>query len=244
MIRSLLCLLAFTPAVISVSAQRHEQVWLDYQLDCPFANNYLFEVTATYQTVLTTENKWRNIGITPTFEYQGFRRFDLIGSLPVAYTAQRDTVNSFELDPSLGVRFHITQNKKIDTRLVFKVEERIFHTEGNPDWDHSNRLRLKAEAWISINGPNLFTDKLWYAVVDYEEFYVTDDQLDERFANRRRARIGLGYRLNYRNRFELFYARQSSRNEIQGGYISGDNVVLLRYKMYLNQGKPVSKSVP
>jgi len=35
-------------------AQQHQQLWLDYQ----FANQYLFEVTTSYQTVFTDSAKW------------------------------------------------------------------------------------------------------------------------------------------------------------------------------------------
>jgi hypothetical protein len=58
--------------------------------------------------------------------------------------------------------------------------------------------------------------------------------VEERYANRRRSRIGVGYRLNYRNRFDLFCTGQPSRNEIEGDFISNDNVIQLRYKLYLN----------
>ena len=107
------------------------------------------------------------------------------------------------------------------------------------DWDVSNRVRLKGEIWITLNGPNLFTDKLWYTILDYEEFFVVDQELEERFANRRRGRIGLGYRLNYKHRFDLIYTRQTSRDEIDGDFISNDNVIQLRYKMFLNPSKVV-----
>jgi len=221
-------------------AQRNEQLWLDYQLDYPFATQYLFEVTSSYQTLLSEDNKWRSIGVTPTIEYLAFRRFDFLANLPMIYTLQVSGSSSAEIDPSVGVRFHITQGKRINTRLIYKLEERIFRTVETRDWQTSTRSRIKAEATISINKSNLFYDKLWYAIVDYEEFIVFDRQLDERYANRRRARMGLGYRLDYKNRFELLYAKQSSRNEIDGDYISNDNVIQLKYKMFLNPAKPVT----
>ena len=96
---------------------------------------------------------------------------------------------------------------------------------------------LKAEVSIALNGPNLYVDKLWYPFLDCEEFFVIDEQVQERYANRRRGRLGLGYRLDYRNRFEMSYTRQSSRNEIEGGFISNDNVLQIVYKMYLNPPK-------
>ena len=137
----------------------------------------------------------------------------------------------------LGARLHITQNKRVNARLFLRYQQRHFHEIEADVWDISKRIRLKGEFWISITGPNLYKDKLWYTLLDYEEFIVLDDQLDERYANRRRARIGLGYRLDYKNRFELIYTWQSSRNEIEGEFISNDHVIQLVYKMYLNPAK-------
>ena len=220
-------------------AQSHEQLWLDYQMDYP-SYSWLFEVSASYQTLLTQENKWRSLSVTPTIEYVLLDRLDLTADLPLSYTMQKEDTNSFELSPMLGARIHITQGRRVNARLFLRYQQRHFHEIEDDDWDISNRIRLKGEFWISITGPNLYKDKLWYALLDYEEFIVLDDQLDERYANRRRGRIGLGYRVDYKNRFELIYTRQSSRNEIEGEFISNDNVIQLVYKMYLNPAKVVA----
>jgi len=60
---------------------------------------------------------------------------------------QTSTYDSFELDPYVGTRFHISQNKRIDSRLIFKLEERFFQNLETHSWEKSNRMRLKAEAW-------------------------------------------------------------------------------------------------
>ncbi len=239
-VRRISAALLFSLVFTLASAQKHQQLWLDYQLDLPFANQYLFEMVTSYQTILTNTDRWRSFNVAPTFEYQGFRRLDILGGVPMAYTIQTATYNSFEANPYVGARYHVSQNRRIDARLIFKVEERFFYHTNERDWENSNRMRLKAEVWTAINGPNLYQDKLYYAILDYEEFFVTDEQVDERFANRRRARLGLGYRLNYRNRFELIYTLQSSRNEIEGKFISADNILQLRYKMFFNPSKPVT----
>jgi Protein of unknown function (DUF2490) len=244
MIRGLLCLVVLILSFLQASAQQPTQLWLDYQVDHPFANQYLFEVTGSYQTIYANDSKWRNFSVQPTFEYQYFNQFDFIATMPMMYSFQKDTTNSFEFDPSLGVRFHISQNKRIDSRLILKVEQRIFHQVEADHWQTSSRTRLKAEAWIAINGPNLYADKLWYGIVDYEEFIVMDQQVSERFANRRRGRIGLGYRLDYKNRFEFIYTRQSSRDEVDGGFIQDSNIIQLRYKLFLNPSKPSGAKVP
>lgn len=123
------------------------------------------------------------------------------------------------------------------TRDVWRYQTRAFQQLETKEWDVSNRTRLRGEIYFSINGPNLFTDKLWYAFADYEEFLVLDQQLDERFANRRRGRVGVGYRLSYQHRFDLSYTAQSSRNEIEGEFLSTDNVIQFKYKLYFNPPK-------
>ncbi len=242
MIKGLFAFLALMLGFISTYAQKHQQLWFDYQLDHPFANQYLFEVTASYQTVLTDSAKWRSMSISPVFEYQFINQLDFIAGLPFFYTNQTASYNSLEFDPYIGARYHISQNRRIDSRLIYKLEERFFQNLETHSWEKSNRMRLKGEVWISINKINLYQDKLWYAILDYEEFIVVDEQVNERFANRLRARVGVGYRLDYKHRFELIYTLQSSRNEIHGDLISNDNVLQLRYKMFFNPSK-VSKPV-
>jgi hypothetical protein len=236
----LACFILYLMFSSSLSAQSHEQLWLEYQVDYPFPNGLILENTAAYQTVLTKEDKWRSFSLSPTVEYTLFTWLDLTAEIPLAYTFQKEGINSFEISPILGTRFHITQNRRVNARFLARYQQRSFLQIEADDWDVSNRVRLKGELWVTINGPNSFTDKVWYALVDYEEFVVLDEQLDERYANRRLGRIGVGYRLNYKHRFELIYTRQSSRNEIDGEFISNDNVIQLRYKMFLNPAKPSS----
>lgn len=232
------CLVMHFVFSTSLSAQRHEQLWLEYQLDYPFPSGFLFENTVAYQTILTKEDKWRSFSVSPSLEYVLFTWMDLTAEVGLAYTFQKENNNTLEVSPILGTRFHFSQNKRVNTRLLVRYQQRNFRQIEAEDWDISNRVRLKGEVTVSINGPNLYKDKLWYALADYEEFIVLDEQLDERYANRRRARIGVGYRLNYKHRFELIYTRQSSRDEIDGAFVSSDNVIQLRYKMYLNPSKP------
>ena len=234
------CLIIHLVFFISLSAQSDEQLSLEYQIDYPFPSGLTLENTVAYQTVLSKDDTWRSFSLSPTVEYVLFTWLDLTAEIPLAYTFQKEGTNSFEISPIVGTRVHITQNRRLNARFLARYQQRYFRQIEADDWDISNRVRLKGELWISINGPNLFADKLWYAFVDYEEFIVLDEQLDERFANRRRGRIGVGYRLNYKHRFELIYTMQSSRNEIEGEFISSDNVIQLKYKMFLNPSKPAS----
>lgn len=233
----LLCVTSALYASSATSASG-QQLWFDYVLDYPFANVYLFEVTGSYQRNTDRDDEWRSINVTPTFEWQSFTQLDLLFDLPIAFTVQRDDYNSFEVAPTAGVRYHVSQNRRVTSAITWKVQERIFRNMELGAWEFSNRMRLKADAKIAINGPNLFQNRIWWVIVDYEEFFVTDEQLDERYANRRRGRMGIGYRHNYRNRFEVIYTLQSSRDEIEGEFSEVNSVIQLRYKMFLNPSTP------
>jgi hypothetical protein len=237
MIRWLVCVLILFLPSLYVFAQRDEQLWLEFQTSYPFANRYLLENTTAYQTLLNKDGKWRSISISPTFEYNLIRKLDLLSEVPIGYTKQYQSISTFEITPMVGARYFFSPGKRIDTRFVWRYQVRAFWQIEEKDWDISNRTRLRGEIFISINGPNLFTDNLWYTFLDYEEFVVIDQQVDERYANRRRGRIGLGYRLDYKNRFEVSYTLQSSRDEINSEFYGIDNVIQLRYKMYLNPAK-------
>jgi hypothetical protein len=241
MFKRLLCVLTFLLlTTVQSQAQQDEQLWFDFQLSYPFGGRYLLENTTTYQTLLSKDDKWRSFSISPTFEYTLLTRLDLLSEVGLSYTLQKEGSNSWDIMPMLGGRFFITQNKRVDTRLVLRYQLRYFRQVEEQDWDISNRTRIRGEIFVCINGPNLFTNKLWYALADYEEFIVLDQQLAERYANRRRARLGLGYRLSYKHRFELSYTLQKSRNEIEGDFKSSDNVIQFKYKMFLNPAKVVS----
>ena len=233
----LVCLFTYT-----AYGQKHTQLWLDYQVRYPFGSNYLFDVEASYQKLLLRDSTWRSINLTPKLEYAVATSFDLRVSLPLAYTAQAKGYNSFEVRPTIEGVYYISQNKRVNTAVSVKIEERVFRNVEGDDWETSERVRLKGAALISINGPNLYQDKLWYAIADYEEFFVTDQDLDERYANRRRARIGAGYRLDYKHRFEALYTLQTSRDEVNDEFTGTDNVIQLRYIMYLNPSKPLNPS--
>ncbi len=231
---------ALLSAGIPAFAQTGRQLWMEWQVSYPFANRYLVENTLAYQTLLAKNEKWSSISMSPTFEMTLLPKLDLTAEVPLGYTHQTNSLSSFEISPIIGARFHVTQNRKIDIRLLTRFQSRNVHQIEADVWEHKGRFRVKGEVWYSINRPNLFTDNLWYTFLDYEEFVVVDDQVKERFANLRRARVGLGYRLNYMHRLDLIYTWQYSRDEIGSGFDQTDSVIQLKYKMFLNPSPAIA----
>lgn len=227
--------------ICRAQTQHGTQLWLDFVIDHPFANQYLFEVETSYQTLLADDSTWRNFSLTPTLEYQFFPNVDLVLSNGLSYTKQTADHDSFESRLTGEFRYHISQNKRVNTRAAFKADKRFFRDIGEGEWEHSSRIRLKAEATIAINHPTLYFDRLWYGITDIEKYFVVDEEVDERYSNRTRIRLGIGYRVDYLNRFELIYTLQSARNQIEEEFKSIDNVIQLRYKMFFNPSDTPAK---
>ena len=95
-------------------------------------------------------------------------------------------------------------------------------------WDLYRSYTL--ELLMPINRANLTDDGARYWFVDWEAFMPAGEP-DERFANKHRLRAGLGYRPSQAWRFEAVYAWTRSRNTIDEGFHSSDNIIDIRLKV-------------
>jgi hypothetical protein len=214
----------------------NEQVWFEYMLNYSFANSFNLENAFTYSTLLGTP-KWRALDYSATLEWSINQHVDIMAQGIVSYTKQTESNKTLEIRPVLGTRLHFTPNKRIQTRLLLRVEQRNFQDLGTNTWTQTLRPRARAETIVPINKDSYFRDKLWYAITDFEWLIKTDD-VEERFANRVRWRIGGGYRFSYTLRAEFLYMLQQSKNAIDGTYESTDNIFRFRIKYFLRKTNP------
>lgn len=229
----------FVLCLTGMSAQSQSvQLWNEYMLNLPFANSYNIEFAATYSTVLE-QPKWRSLDMQITPEYSITQHVDAMVGLFAGSTHQNQQITTSEIREMLGARFHFTPNKRILTRLLVRLEQRNQLEQETDLWEHSTRTRLRAEAIVPLNKKTMFAgDKLLYLMTDGEVFLVMDQNVEERFANRLRIRTGIGYRINYGLRLEFMYTLQQSKNTIETGFNTTDNIFRLRVKQYLNKSKP------
>ncbi len=204
----------------------------------PFANVWEIEHLGSYGTNLT-KSKWRSIEYNPTLSWSYTQHFDLIGSMRLQETLQTENVNTLELTPIVGARVHLTPNSKILTRVMARYEFRNIKNLDTKEWSSSGRTRVRIGALIPLNNPTMFNkDKLWYGIMDGEWFFVVDEEVKERYANRFRFRAGLGYRLTYNSRFEFIYTYQESRNKFDNNEATIDNIFRIRFRHFINKSKP------
>ncbi len=226
--------LLFMICIIRMDAQTTSdgQLWIDTELNYTYKQRYLFQNELSYQTLLSGENYWYSLNMSPALEYNINSHFDLVSSIPLSYTRQNHTMNTFEIRAMLGTRIYFFPQERLQTRLLVRWEERWLYDNSDDNWDVGNRLRMRGEFLYPINKKSYFEDKTWYGIADAEMFVSTSSDIDERFANRFRIRAGVGYRLSYRLRFEGIYLCQFSRNTINDKFDSVSSVLRLRIKYY------------
>ncbi len=233
---SFLFVLVFFPAKAQKTYDR--QLWVDYQIAYPFANVYLFDAELNYQNLLSNQNQWRCYGFTPELQRTMSNRIDIILSTPLYYTNQTNNYNTFEFRISPAARYTFTTGGRVESRAVLRYDHRYVKPE-DAAGQISNRIRPGIEFLIPINRKTYFEDKQLFAILDTEAFLVMDQNVKERFANLVKARIGLGYRLNYTYRFNIIYQVQQSRQTVDQPFDSQDNILRIRFVMFFNNVKKV-----
>lgn len=236
--RNLLLLLLILTTFIVQGQQASKQVWNEYMFNIPFANLYNVELAATYSTTLESP-KWRAMDLQVTPEWSITQHIDLMGGLLIGNTFQNQASTTVEIREMLGTRIHFTPHKRILTRLLLRLEQRNQLNQESEEWSNSTRTRVRAETVIPLNKQSMYAgDKLLYSILDAESFFVVDQNVQERFANRYRVRIGMGYRINYNFRIEFVYTLQESRNTLEGNFDTTDHIFRFRLKHYINKAKP------
>jgi hypothetical protein len=106
--------------------------------------------------------------------------------------------------------------RKFGIENLARIEQRNFSYSGQRPSSHDFRFRDRVEFKFALNGPSLATDGVWYLMADAEWFVpMSSDEAPERFAKKFRARAGVGYRRNYKSRFELVAMKDEARDTLE-----------------------------
>jgi hypothetical protein len=238
----LLLLLLECPAV----AQTNGQLWGTFTLNWLKTDRLSYELELEPKVLVVAdegEPDWASFDVTPNIEYAANDWLDLVGELATGYTSQTDDVKSFELSPRAGVRFHITTRgvptgplkrerlprHRFVLRDLLRVEARNLFYGNDQGTDSVVRFRNRLEMQVPLNRERMTDDGARYVLSDWEWFIPLSDP-DERFANRQRVRAGLGYRRNVHWRFEALYIWTRSRETVDEGFRTSDNILDLRVK--------------
>jgi hypothetical protein len=228
-----------------VSAQTTTQLWGNLTFDWVKSDRLVYGLDFEPKVVLDRpegEPGWRNLDVTPNVELSPRSWFDLVAETTIGRTIQTDDVDSTEVTPRLGARFHLLSRdrrfysreqaprRRVVWRDLVRVEWRnFFYSGGDTESDSTARIRNRLEFLMPLNKERITDDGARYVLSDWEWFIPLDDP-DERFANRQRIRAGLGYRRSFNWRYELLYIWTRSRDTIDDGFSTNENIIDIRVK--------------
>lgn len=233
-------------AAVPAAGQRSGQLWGTATLNWLKTDRLSYELEIEPKVLISAppgEPGWASLDVTPNVEYVLRGWLDAVGELATGYTAQTDDVNSFELSPRVGLRFHFTTRDlptgplkrehlprhRIVVRYLLRVEMRNLFYNQDLDTDTAVRFRGRFEFQVPLNRPKMSDDGTRYMLSDWEWFIPLGDPT-ERFASRQRIRAGFGYRRNLQWRFEALYIWTRSRNTAAEDFQTSDNIFNVRVK--------------
>jgi len=218
------------------------QIWGNVVLDFPRGERLLLELDFEPKAQVSGSETWRNIDVTPLVEHYPNRWIDLVGETTVGRTRQKNELSTYEVTPRVGARFHILSNLRtmqggsrplgrVSIANLVRFEWRNFwYSDGSES--HETRVRNRLELKAGLNHRELSSDKTLYLIADFEFFVPLSDDVPERFASKRRTRVGLGYRRDDRLRFEVLFIRDGSRQTLEEDFDTAANILNARLKMF------------
>ena len=209
------------------------QLWNDFTIYKPFPKRFSFDCEISYRTNLGNSDKWHSVNVMPKLEKSLGKHWDILFYVGSVNTLQQQNYNTWELRPGLGLRFHFMPFRKLLIRMLGRIELRNQYTFEDKTWDVSFRTRYRLEEIYFINAESFEKPNVWYLLSDVELFYSIDKALEERYSDRLLLRLGAGYKLSDRWRFETIYTYQFSKNTISGEFSKDDEGILrLRARYY------------
>jgi hypothetical protein len=228
-----------------VSAQTTTQLWGNLTFNWVKSDRLVYELDFEPKALLDAPDgapDWRNLDVTPNVEYSPTGWLDIVADTTIGRTMQTDDVDSTEVTPRLGLRFHLFSRiqqffiaeqapvRRIVVRDLVRVESRnFFYSGGDVTSESTFRFRNRLEFLLPLNKPRITDDGARYWLADWEWFVPLDDP-EERFANRQRIRTGIGYRRSFNWRYELLYIWTRSRDTLGEGFSTTENIIDVRVK--------------
>ena len=224
------CLLACLVGSSGAAAQSTGELWGDFTIDWLQTGRLTWQVEVEPQKSITVPARtpgWASLNVTPSVQYTLAKWVDALAEVDWGYKPNGDDV--IETKSRVGFSFHILSRLLADRgarrgaerekhplrRLVpsnllrFEYEDKAALNGGatTTTW----RLRDRQEISYPFNRKKLTQDGAVYATGDVELFVLLGDASDPRF-NQYRVRAGLGYRRDFRWRFEALFVQTRQRS--------------------------------
>jgi hypothetical protein len=137
-----------------------------------------------------------------------------------------------------NVTFDWVKSDRLTYELDLEPKVLLAAPEGDPAWrnlDLTPNVEYSWKHWLDLVGEATVgrtyqtDDGARYVLADWE-YFIPLSETDERFASKQRIRAGFGYRRNLAWRFEVLYMWTRSRDTLEEGFRTDDNIIDIRIK--------------
>lgn len=210
------------------------QLWWDYMGYPLNSSDWDYEINPGFNHLLG-EDGWFDFYVNNTVTYQKLQWLLFDGSLELHYTKDEEYYNSIEVRPWVmtSVRW-LTEGEHLNLYnpyFAVMFEYRNIFYDNEELNEHKFRMRLRAGGKFTINSKKMAVGTL-YIPFRGEYFVDLGSSVTEKFADRHRIMIGLGYIFNSAIRTEVVYYLQGSRNTYEDKFTETDNIFQFLVRHY------------
>jgi len=210
---------------LGIAQEVDNQLWLDYNLTVPITQNLSWGGDAGLRGLVSNSN-WNQLIIRPVLRYRFNQTFAVAGAAATFMTFNQDTSNVFEYRLHQEVNIHWPDFGFLALFYRLRLEQRYFDLESQSS---EFNVRVRYLLGIDTQDFTLFGNKRpFYFQGIWEGFKTIGDDAEELFINQVRIHAVFGHRITPLIRYELHYKWQRSRQFVENGLETTQNVFRIR----------------
>jgi hypothetical protein len=225
------------------AAGADSQGWANLILGHFPAPKVYHELDIEAKILLSSGQTWRNIDATNLIEYYPNSWVDLTGEVTLGTTLQTDDLRSNELTFRAGIRTYFAKHlrshlgreriplRRISFASLHRIERRTFWYSNDHPTETSYRARVRLEFKSGLNKADPTADGAWYAIADLEGYFDLGVAAGERFAQRARNRLGVGYMFDAKRRVDVLFILDRARDTIEATPTETLRAIDIRYRL-------------
>jgi hypothetical protein len=201
------------------------QTWSDINLTYFQTQKFSIGGDAGLRGIISSKN-WNLFYVRPTINYTLHPIFRISGGIGSFNTINKELSNTYEIRFFQDAHVSWPDFGWIDFYHRIRIEERFFfYKKIANDFSIRGRYLIRAR---TTNFKIFGSRKTYYLKGMWEAFIPLGESAAELFVNNQRWYTALGYQPSDRFRYELFYIWQKSREFVDDGFKTSENIFRFR----------------
>ena len=202
------------------------QTWTDITLTYFKTQKLTYGGDAGLRGIVSAKD-WNMFYIRPTVSYTFSPMFKASGGIGSFNTINKEISNTYEIRFFQDAHVSWPNLGWVDFYHRFRFEERFFfYSSLDNDFSVRGRYLIRAR---TIDFKLIGKSRSFYLKAMWELFIPFDKSATELFVNNQRFYAALGQRVSDRFRYELYYIWQKSREFVDDGFETSENIIRLRF---------------